>query len=153
MKNSGFTLIELMIVIAIIGVLAAIAGPQYAQYTQRAKFTDMKTAAAFVKSAIETCYQLNSGADACNVVSPGDPTVTGQQTTASLAKGATSSLVDSITLTGTTEPIIQVTAVLEKEGFNGETYILTGTTTGTATINKTIADWSVSGTACDAGWC
>lgn len=56
--SSGFTLIELMIVVAIIGILASIAIPSYQNYTQKAKFTEVIQATAPFKLAIETCtYQ------------------------------------------------------------------------------------------------
>ncbi|MCD6027177.1 MAG: pilus assembly protein PilA [Solimicrobium sp.] len=54
-SQKGFTLIELMIVVVIIIVLAAIALPQYRQYMNKAKFTELIAAAAPHKIAVEMC--------------------------------------------------------------------------------------------------
>lgn len=53
--QKGFTLIELMIVIAIIGILAAIAIPQYQNYIARSQVTRGMSEATTVRTAIETC--------------------------------------------------------------------------------------------------
>jgi type IV pilus assembly protein PilA len=60
MKNRGFTLIELMIVVAIIAILAAIAIPQYQQYTARSRWADNISSQGAVKLGVAECLQNNS---------------------------------------------------------------------------------------------
>ena len=57
MKQKGFTLIELMIVVAIIGILAAIAIPAYQDYTVRSKVTEAVAGMSAAKVAISEYYQ------------------------------------------------------------------------------------------------
>jgi type IV pilus assembly protein PilA len=57
MKNKGFTIIELMIAVAIIGVLAAIAIPAYQNYIIRAKVSEALTFASQAKTAVSEYYQ------------------------------------------------------------------------------------------------
>lgn len=65
-NNQGFTLIELMIVVAIIGILAAIALPAYQNYTDKAKYTEIVQAASAYKTALEVCGQVEGAFNAEN---------------------------------------------------------------------------------------
>lgn len=63
----GFSLIELMITIAIVGILVAMAVPAYQDYQRKARMTELVSAAAPYKIAVAQCLMLNGGAaTSCN---------------------------------------------------------------------------------------
>ena len=64
--QKGFTLIELMIVIAIIGILAAIAIPAYQNYVIRAQATEGSSIIGSLETAFEECYANTGTATSCN---------------------------------------------------------------------------------------
>ncbi len=59
--QKGFTLIELMIVVAIIGILAAVAIPQYRDYTTKSRWAASVSGVAGVQQAVAQCLQDNAG--------------------------------------------------------------------------------------------
>jgi type IV pilus assembly protein PilA len=73
--QQGFTLIELMIVVAIIGILAAIAIPAYQDYTARAQMSEAMSLASGVRTSVSEFFQ-NTGNYPLNNVSAGVATDT-----------------------------------------------------------------------------
>ena len=136
--QQGFTLIELMIVVAIIGILAAVALPAYQQYTKKAKFTEVVLATSTPKIAVEICAQELNTVTGCTSATNGVPT------DISVAAGKVASVT-------TADGVITATAVgaagAAVEGLNGETYIMT------PTITAGKVTWVTSGTCIAAGLC
>jgi type IV pilus assembly protein PilA len=138
--QQGFTLIELMIVVAIIGILAAIAIPSYQTYTKKAKFTEVVQATQPFKLAVEVCFQEQSqNLAACGTInSNGIPANTSSAAgyVASVSTGANG----AITATATT--------ALDS---NSLTYILTPTNAAAGSANA--LTWTASGTCKAAALC
>ncbi|AKJ94111.1 methylation site containing protein [Thioalkalivibrio versutus] len=68
-KNSGFTLIELMIVVAIIAILAAIAFPSYARHVERTQISDGKAGLTQAAQRMERCFTAEMSYDGCIIES------------------------------------------------------------------------------------
>ena len=131
-KHYGFTLIELMMVIAVIGILAAVAVPQYGRYTERAKFSEIVIKTASFKTAVSLCAQEENGLDNCTP---------GKSSSIPADLGAEGFLASLTTKAG----VILATG---NDEVNGLTYQLSPSWTAQSKI-----EWSAGGTCRSAGYC
>ena len=138
--QKGFTLIELMIVVAIIGILAAIAVPQYQTYTKKSKFTEVTQATSPYKLAVEACFQDTGALANCGPGGQGIPADAGSngKYVASVKMGANG--------------VITATAA-SANGLNGETIVFTPSVPAATSGN--LLDWDkvTNSTCVAAGIC
>lgn len=144
--QKGFTLIELMIVVAIIGILAAIAVPAYQTYTNKAKFGEVVAAGAPFKLGLEICFQEQGTLAAANCTNGlnGVPAITAAPAPGNRVAAGSGVVANNGPLTAD----FTMTAI-NGDGLAGETYILTGTAAAVGTPMV----WVKTGTCVAAGYC
>lgn len=135
-KQKGFTLIELMVVIAIIGILAAIALPTYENYAKKSRFTEVIFAASAVKTSVDSCFQGRGNHILTNCDSISEVSIDASRVTAANNVNSISIAPNTALVTVTGEPSV-----------NSETYTLL------PTVNNGSLNWTTGGTCIAAGLC
>ena len=144
MKRSiqkGFTLIELMIVVAIIGILAAVALPAYQDYTARAQTTEATTLADAVKKSIEISFPNDGACPANAAAAVGD---------IAKAEDIVGSYVLKVAAAGTASATggCTVVATFKATGVNQK--LVSKVVTYTLAVNGTTSSWTCTSTLAES---
>ncbi|MEF2155414.1 prepilin-type N-terminal cleavage/methylation domain-containing protein [Luteimonas sp. FXH3W] len=132
--EAGFTMIELMVVIAIIALLAMFGVPQYLNQTQRTKLTGALAGAETYKLGVERCIQETGVLTGCNAGTGEIP--------AAIAAGSNGATVRYVDQLAVANGVITMTSTAKAVDNSNMTLVLTPSS-GTVTTN-----WVMSGTGC-----
>lgn len=147
--QKGFTLIELMIVVAIIGILAAIALPAYQDYTKRARGSEMVVATAPFKLGVTECVQSGGCLNGNSISIPSAAASRAALSVpADVASGSAPANAQYASISLSAAGVIQVTPNATNGFSSGDTFVLTPTHNGGGSIS-----WAASGGCVTNGWC
>ncbi|KJJ96692.1 pilus assembly protein TapA [Pseudomonas sp. 21] len=128
-KQQGFTLIELMIVVAIIGILASVSLPLYSDYSSRSRAAAAMTELSGAKTSVGVCIAESGGPKDCNSGEFGIPAVVATDNVSAYSvKAGVISVTTSATATNGTQLDMKMTPSTDKGNIS----------------------WKIEGTICDA---
>ena len=144
--QQGFTLIELMIVVAIIGILAAVALPAYQTYIIKAKVSEAILASSQCRTAVAEVYQTSSGGQVVGANGWGC-----EANTAGTAASAPTKFVRSVTTNADGQITIRTTDLAELGDARNTTLTLTPLNSTGGTLDVTAIPTQVSSFRCQPG--